>query len=198
MPKLPEWNPRPVYLSLLIGFGSVALVQTLNSLGLLATAVPYTAGNATGNITTTGCSLDILLLLPLALGIAWVGLVVDSFFWRIIVLGGTLFQLLLASMLSARYGTSFSAISPSLCLLLAWSMLEWLRRAGPRAKAELDFRFGAPGSGGGNADSLSTFSNTELPDANNSEKTAPPPAPIRANCTVLFCAIVNHAQFVDN
>ncbi len=195
MPKLPEWNPRPVYLSLLIGFGAVALVQTLNSLGLLATAVPYPAGNATGNITTTGCNFDILLLLPLALGIAWVGLVVDSFFWRVIVLGGTLFQLLLASRLSARYGTSFSAISPSLCLLLAWSVPEWLRRAGPRARAELDFRFGA--SGRGTADFVPPLSNLELAGANNSEKTALPPAPIRANCTVLFCAIVNHAQFVD-
>ena len=197
LPKLPEWNPRPVYLSSFIGLGAVAFVQTLSGFGILAPALPHGAGSAAGNPSAMGCNSDILLLLPLALGIAWVGLEVESRIWRAIVLGGALLQLLLASILSARYGVAFSPVSPSVCLFLAWSVPEWLRKIGPATAAELDFQFDKTGAVREQKD-LPTPSKTVPATAESAEGSTLPPAPVRANCTVMFCAIVNHAQFVDN
>ncbi len=194
-PRLPEWNPRPVYLSLLIGLSAVTLVQTLCSLGLLSVALP---ANFEG-LGLSGRNSDVLLLLPLAWGMAWVELAVESRIWRGTVLFGAMAQVVLATFLSARYGRTFHPMPPALCLLLAWGVPECLRRWGKllQLPVKLDFHFDESTESKVPPQPSPLYTQPSVaviePDIAH-----PDIAPIRVNATVLHCAIVNHAQLAES
>lgn len=195
LPRLPKWNPRPFYLSLLIGLSAVTLVQTLCSLGLLSAALP---SNSDG-LGLSGCNSDILLLLPLALGMTWVELAVESRFWRGAVLCGAMLQVLLSTLLSAHYGRAFHPIPPALCLLLAWGIPECLRRWSGMSQlpASLDCHFDEGLESQNFTQHLPT-SPQSAPSSKEQDVARPSLVPIRVNSTVLHCAIVNHAQLAES
>ena len=194
-PRLPEWNPRTVYLSLLIGLSAVTLVQTLCSLGLLSVALP---ANFDG-LGLSGRNLDVLLLLPLAWGMAWVELAVESRIWRGTVLCGAMLQVILATFLSARYGRTFHPMPPALCLLLAWGVPECLRQWGGlfQLPANLDAHFDKSNESQKPPQTAPLYVESPAADLEQGV-THPDIAPIRVNATILHCAIVNHAQLAES
>ena len=229
LPRLPDWNPRPLYLSLLIGLGAVTLVQMLCSLGMLPEAIPSTLLRETSSAisstpsSTTGCNSDVLVLLPLALGMAWVSLAVEPRAWRGIVLAGAALQLALATLVSARYGKSFNAVTPALSLLLACAVPELLRLRARNDQIEaLDYEFQnehrldsvtleeekageeyreekrlASSQFLGTHESAQTLPVSSVTDS-TPDTAEPSLAPIRVNSTVLHCSLINHAQLAES
>ena len=195
MPRLPDWNPRPVYLSLLISLSAVTLVQALCSLGVLSAALP---ANFEG-LGLSGRNSDVLLLFPLAWGMAWVELAVESRVWRGALLCGAMMQVILATFLSARYGRTFHPMPPALCLLLAWGVPECLRQWGVllQLPANLDFHFDDLAESHKPPQASPSYTQ---PIASTFEQDIAHPdmEPIRVNATILHCAIVNHAHLAES
>ncbi len=180
-----------------MGLGACAVTLLALKAGLLPTVFPAEFASETGG--DTGILPTFLLPLPLfalftlfalGSGMAWVGLTVESRFWRGFVGVGALAQLLLAIEVAERFEHRFSAWAPAVCVTIAWAFSEVLRYRNARTEAglELDPAFFQPAAFRPNPIALAQAAAVRVESGTPSQRVA---------CTVLYCELTNHSQLAD-